>query len=127
MAPEVLRGSAAASSASDVYAFGMTLWELLTRRPLYINMTPTTLEQIVVKGLRPPLPQGVPPFLGTLLMQCWEQEPKLRPTLQQVHRSLQEGVSSLRSTLADGVGQQAFLAQPCCTCSSTKMNGTAVQ
>lgn len=40
-APEVLENTEASSKASDIYSFGIILWELITREDPYEGMSPT--------------------------------------------------------------------------------------
>lgn len=95
-APEVFQTSAT-NEASDVYAFGVTLYELLlganpwkTRRRPYMDTQEVTNR--VYEGLRPPLPP--PPLLDAALARviasAWAHAPVQRPTMAAVRAALEE-------------------------------------
>ena len=64
MAPEVIEHKPYGEKA-DVFSFGIVLWELLTGRVPYSDMTPLQAAVgVVQQGLRPPIPQHVPPALA---------------------------------------------------------------
>lgn len=88
MAPELLRGESN-SPASDVYAFGVLLSELLTRQLPYAGMDfSQVLERLSqsdgADAVRPALPTKLPPGVGELVQSCWAGEPSVRPTMSEV-------------------------------------------
>ena len=54
-APEVLEGGHA-TAASDVFSFGVCLWELATWRLPWAGVPPLRIIQLVTRGQRPELP-----------------------------------------------------------------------
>ncbi|XP_020850576.1 non-receptor tyrosine-protein kinase TYK2 [Phascolarctos cinereus] len=83
--------------ASDVWSFGVTLYELLTRcdcnqtPPLkFIEMIGVTQGQMTVlrlidlleRGQRLPCPKDCPSEIYLLMKNCWEYEASFRPTFQ---------------------------------------------
>ncbi|HTH47231.1 MAG TPA: serine/threonine-protein kinase [Candidatus Limnocylindria bacterium] len=82
LAPEALRqGSAALSVASDIYALGVVLFELLTGRTPFAGATPGALVALV-ENSEPPSPRllapAVPRDLETIVLKCLERDPARR-------------------------------------------------
>lgn len=98
MAPEVLCGEAC-TTASDVYSFGITLYELWTRCDPYageevnavvrdVARPPPSAMRVIWK--RPVLPEGhqVPQRVISLMEDCWHQDPARRPSFQAIAGTL---------------------------------------
>ena len=82
MAPEVIEHSPYNHQA-DIFSFAIVLWELLTGRVPYADMTPLQAAVgVVQKGLRPPIPANCPPALATLMQDCWVRNSKDRPSFE---------------------------------------------
>lgn len=81
MAPEILVGHASGTPA-DVYAFGIVLSELTTRRCPYDDTKYDGLAlamQVVHNNLRPHIGLHCPNQLADLAKACWAQDPDARP------------------------------------------------
>jgi serine/threonine protein kinase len=86
MAPEVLK-HARHSKFSDVYGFGIILWELATRREVYEELESTQIIAMVANDrLRPDIPAGCP--WNALMVKCWMEEPLERPTFDEIVKEL---------------------------------------
>jgi serine/threonine protein kinase/ABC-type glycerol-3-phosphate transport system substrate-binding protein len=92
MAPELLRGESS-TKMSDVYAFGITLWEVLTRKEPYADLQAlytkaSVLAMVQDRTLRPDI-QGIQRKDLLLLMQeCWAEDPAARPTFEAIEALL---------------------------------------
>jgi len=90
-APESFQG-AASNEKSDMYAFGVVLWELLTCDVPFDGLTEIQVRGLLERGERPeipqPLPEGFPPEFAALIRSCWHQSPAARPSAQQALAAL---------------------------------------
>ncbi|RLN92645.1 hypothetical protein BBJ28_00009668 [Nothophytophthora sp. Chile5] len=91
MAPEVMRGESIYTSKVDIYSLALILWELIEGKlPFENTRWNHEVEDFVLKGVRPPIRADMCPLRWKLLIvQCWQADPRERPTIQQVINSLQ--------------------------------------
>jgi len=84
MAPEAIRRKKY-SEKSDVWAFGVTCWEIISREEPFKDMDAVQVATAVVgEGLRPEIPPNTHPQLADIIMATWETEPEMRPTFHQL-------------------------------------------
>jgi hypothetical protein len=90
-APELFTGGSKTTS-SDMYAFGVLMWELMTCLVPFGDVSPALIGDQVKAGVRPaipsPLPEGFPPAFVDIIMACLQHDPHHRPSAQQVHQRL---------------------------------------
>ncbi|KAF7358835.1 Kinase-like protein [Mycena sanguinolenta] len=95
MAPELLSGSLP-RTPSDVYAFGMTLYELYTDEvPMAMVSHGDFIEVVFRLGVRPDRPDEdecprMNDGIWGLAERCWAKDAKVRPTARQLHDSIKE-------------------------------------
>eukprot|EP00800_Vazella_pourtalesii_P004533 TRINITY_DN151_c0_g2_i1.p1 TRINITY_DN151_c0_g2~~TRINITY_DN151_c0_g2_i1.p1 ORF type:complete len:700 (+),score=133.78 TRINITY_DN151_c0_g2_i1:84-2183(+) len=94
-APEVIN-YARFSSKSDVWSYGILLWELFTGGNTPYKSFPThqlMLEQIL-KGYRLEQPPTCPNHIYDIMFSCWLQNPDSRPSFSTVDRELRRHIRS---------------------------------
>ncbi|KAI7730714.1 hypothetical protein M8C21_004672 [Ambrosia artemisiifolia] len=79
MAPEVINHQLYDQKA-DVFSFAIVLWELVTAKVPYENMTPLQAALGVRQGLRPDVPANTHPKLVKLMEKGWDSDPDKRPS-----------------------------------------------
>ncbi|XP_014914095.1 ephrin type-A receptor 10, partial [Poecilia latipinna] len=92
------------SSASDVWSFGIVMWEVMSygERP-YWDMGTQDVIKAIEDGFRLPAPVNCPPHLHQLMLDCWQKERAERPGFSQVHSALSKSVRS-----PDGIGSSTL-------------------
>eukprot|EP01133_Synstelium_polycarpum_P001517 gene1517-1772_t len=95
LAPEII-DKQEATTQSDIYAFGVILWELLTYRDFFGDLGfMSLLEDKVVAGERPPIPEDCPPAYSTLIQECWQNNPDARPSFVDIEDRIMAIVSDM--------------------------------
>ncbi|CAH1791935.1 unnamed protein product, partial [Owenia fusiformis] len=90
MAPEVIKSSTF-SKSSDIWSYGVVLWELLTGETPYKNIdTLAVAYGVAVNKLTLPIPSTCPDQFAKLLEDCWNPEPHERPTFRELLAVLEE-------------------------------------
>ncbi|CAI2178001.1 1907_t:CDS:2, partial [Funneliformis geosporum] len=85
IAPEIFQGQKYKkySEASDIYSFSMIMWELMVgRRPFWDRDYNTSLIIDICDNIRPPIVTNAPEGYIKLMQECWQSDPKLRPTAE---------------------------------------------
>jgi guanylate cyclase, other len=81
MAPELLRQESANSAATDVFSFGIILFEVYSRRDPYEDENPVEVLKLVAdKSVRkrPPAPRLMPDNIKSLMTDCVEDDAEKR-------------------------------------------------
>lgn len=89
MAPESLQFGTY-STATDVWSFGVTLWEVFTfaLRPYHNIPSSELINRLVNQDYRLERPTHCPPKIYETMHDCWELEPAHRPAFAALERRL---------------------------------------
>jgi hypothetical protein len=95
LAPEVIN-FAHASKDSDVYAFGIVLWEVFTRQEVHEGLSAAQIiAKVANEGLRPTVPRDCP--WASIMTECWRQDASERPGFHKIMTSLSKIYSKAKA------------------------------
>ncbi|XP_022803446.1 fibroblast growth factor receptor 1-like [Stylophora pistillata] len=88
------------TSASDVWSFGIVLWEIATYGGLpYPDITsPLALVSQLAAGYRMPRPNQCSRELYELMSSCWKENPLMRPTFYEITKQLKNLLREVKRT-----------------------------
>lgn len=70
---------------SNVYSFGMVVWEMVTGEVAYSSYSPVQAAVgIAACGLRPEIPKDCPQLLRALMLKCWNNHSSKRPPFSEI-------------------------------------------
>lgn len=107
MAPELINGKggeAAYGEAADVYALGVTLWDILypgKEKYPSTNGHHLKIYEAVSSGVRPALDDALHPSLRTLIESAWHSDPRLRSSAQNIVNILESVQEECGAVLAE--------------------------
>lgn len=86
------------SSKSDVWSYGVTLWEATSygKKP-YDGLNGQLILEQIENGYRLECPEGVPRDVYTIMNSCWEYREEDRPTFQTLAQELAEALIDLKN------------------------------
>ena len=76
------------SKASDVYAFSLIVYEILTSQKPFFGSTFYEIMMNVTKGHRPEIKDDLPNCFKKLIQDCWSQDPSKRPSFDDILKKL---------------------------------------
>jgi serine/threonine protein kinase len=69
---------------SDIYAYGMILWEIATRSLPFEGLTQRKVEKRIKSGKHEKIPADCPPEFAALIKKCWATKPGQRPRTDEI-------------------------------------------
>lgn len=103
-APE-LYNNQESSKESDVYAFGMIVYSIITNERPFKNSTFSEIQAQVASGHRPDVPPEIAEPYSKLIEQCWSQESSERPTFDEITNLLRNEAGFI----TDKIDKQEFV------------------
>ncbi|GMT04998.1 hypothetical protein PENTCL1PPCAC_27172, partial [Pristionchus entomophagus] len=114
------------STKSDVWAFGVLLWEIATcGMAPYPGVELSNVYSLLEKGFRMDQPPGCPPNVYMLMLQCWNWSPSDRPRFRELHSRLENILNN--SSIDDEVDRQIQVSRSHRSSSRRSEHGDALQ
>ncbi|XP_028035333.1 tyrosine-protein kinase Abl isoform X2 [Bombyx mandarina] len=120
------------STKSDVWAFGILLWEIATYgMSPYPGVDLADVYHMLEKGYRMECPPGCPAPVYELMRGCWQWSPSERPSFREIHHALEHmfqdnSITDVEKQLQEGSGAQAA-GTPLLSLKKTSADPRAVQ
>jgi len=90
------------STKTDVWSYGVLLWELMTRGVLpYPDVDNFDLFSYLKEGRRMLRPRYCPVILYNIMLSCWKENPSQRPTFNELVESVSNVITELQDTKED--------------------------
>lgn len=107
MAPEVFVGDY--NEKCDIYSFGVVLWEVYTQSQAFEQISdnlPAFIHAVCDNNFRPEIPSDCPPSLASMMQECWQKNPRLRPSFEDIIPRLDK--IAVEVAVADKVGRELW-------------------
>ena len=73
---------------SDVYSYGITLYEMVTQKKAWDKLPSTTIKNLVLNNVRPEFECEDLIVLQNLAIRCWSMDSKDRPMFEDILNDL---------------------------------------
>ena len=90
VAPELMAHNKADEKAGDIFSFALIYFQCACGISPFDGIYQAQIGPYFFSGQRPPIPDSIPAFSKQLIAQCWDQDPRQRPTADQLFNTLLE-------------------------------------
>lgn len=106
MAPEVAKKNPY-NEKCDVFSFGILLWEIVSLKEAFpqYQSRKELYEKVAEIGIRPSINQSWPSEVKKILPQCWHSSFKLRPSMEDAHKSLEDSIQGIDKSRTKMLGE----------------------
>ncbi|KXZ48810.1 hypothetical protein GPECTOR_25g394 [Gonium pectorale] len=127
-APEVLRTGGGWSEKSDVYSYGVTMWEIFSdgAEP-YASLSNEEAAAAIVAGEMLPRPKNCPHPVYSLMLDCWRPDPAQRPSFRQIADVYRRWREVTLAAKAAGHGAGAGSTAPNSRCTDASSPAASVE
>ncbi|CDW75474.1 protein kinase [Stylonychia lemnae] len=112
MAPEFLSDKIF-THKSDIYSYGVLLWEIFTEDELYPELRPIQIHfQVIHNDLRPEMPKDINSDIKALIEICWHKLPGQRPEFDQIIKMLKQLKKEIKQSKIQNSQKKMKLKSP---------------
>ena len=90
VAPELMAHSKADEKAADIFSFALIYFHCVSGISPFDGIYQAQIGPYFFSGQRPPIPDSIPKFSKQLISKCWDQDPRQRPSAEDIFQLLQE-------------------------------------
>ena len=109
MAPELVNAQPVYTEAIDVYAMGITFWEIWTGKDPFAKENTFSLYQLIAQGSRPEIPSTCPTGFKEVLNDAWHTSATHRPLAAVISKRMNEIIECFESSLPSPTADMSCL------------------
>lgn len=108
MAPELVSAQKQYTEAIDVYAMGITYWEIWTGKDPFAKENTFSIYQLIAQGARPELPASCPAGCAEVIRAAWHANAQERPSALAVVGRLDSVILLLQAATDSSASHEAL-------------------
>ncbi len=108
-APELFKLKPVYNEKTDIYSYGITLWELASHEYPYKETPVLAIPSLVKDGERETFPENTPKAFEKLAKKCWDGQAEKRPELESVIVTLESLLATSNETKQTNTYASSYL------------------
>jgi len=88
--PELLKGNTPYTEASDIYSFGIVIWEIFTSEIPFDGIDNFRIIRMITMGELLKIPKNIPIHVQQILISSWDLNPDARLTIDIITKTLEQ-------------------------------------